>query len=127
MILFPDIEPELVDALKTYFPMIRVATKKAPADQQPPVQIVVTASYSNENTATSVLRYAGIVLDIYADDYATASSTALEAVAVLQTVIGESVKHVKLIAGPTRMGDDTGQEHRAISAEVVVKATDLNP
>ena len=127
MIIFPDIEITLVDVLSDYFEDVRVATKKAPADQQPSSQIVITATYANEKSVSPVLRYAGVVLDIYADDYATASGLALEATAVLQTATVEGIKQVSIISGPTRMGDDTGQEHRAVSAEVVVRANDLNP
>lgn len=127
MILFPDLEVLLVDILNSYYPDIRVATKKAPADQQPQVQIVITATYANEKSVSPVLRYAGIVLDVYADDYSTANTLALEVAAVVQTATGESIKKVSIVSGPTRMGDDTGQEHRALSAELVVKATDYNP
>lgn len=127
MIIFPDIEPELVELLSDYFEDVRVGTRKLPADQQPESQIVVTVAYANEKTVSPVLRYAGVVLDIFASDYATASGLALEATAVLQTATGENIKQVSIVSGPTRMGDDTGQEHRAVSAEVVVKATDLNP
>ena len=127
MIIFPDIEVELVALLKDFYPMLPVATKKAPANDQPPVQIVVTGSYASENSVSPVLRFAGVVIDIYADDYATANALGLEVVAVLQTAIGENIKQVSIVSGPVRMGDDTGQEHRAISAEVVVKATDYNP
>lgn len=127
MIIFADLEIGIVEGLADYFEDVRVGTKKLPADQQPSSQIVVTATYAGEKTGVPVLRYAGIVLDIYADDYGTANSLALEAAAVLQTLTGNDIKHVKLVSGPTRMGSDTGQEHRAISAEVVVKATDLNP
>lgn len=127
MIIFPDLELTVVEGLADYFEGVRIGTKKLPANQQPATQIVVTATYAGEKTVSPVLRFAGIVLDIYADDYGTANSLALEAAAVLQTLTGENVKHVKLVSGPTRMGSDTGQEHRAISAEVVVKANDLNP
>ena len=123
MLQFPDIEPIIVSVLKAHFTTVRVGTKKLPADQQPAKQIVVTVAYGNEKSISPVLRYAGVVLDIYASNYADASSLALEATAVLRTVTGASIKEVSIISGPTRMGDDTGQEHRAISAELVVKAT----
>lgn len=125
MIIFPDIEPTIVSALSDYFEGVRVATKKAPADQQPSEQIVVTAAYGNEKTVSPVLRYCSVVLDIFADSYQTASELALEAVAVIQSVTGENIKQVSIVSGPTRMGDKTGQEHRAISAELVVKSNDL--
>ena len=126
MLVFPDIEQDIVAGLKEQFPMVRIGTKKLPADQQPAVQIVVTATYGSEKSVSPVLRFAGIVLDVYADDYGTANSTALEACGALMLLVGENLKHVKLVSGPTRMGDDTGQEHRAISAEIVVKANDQN-
>lgn len=127
MIIFPDIEVELVALFTEFYSDYRVATKKAPADAQPAVQIVISAAYASENGLSPVLRFSGVVIDIYADDYATANQLGLEATAVLQTAIGENIKQVSIISGPVRMGDNTGQEHRAISAEVVVKATDFNP
>jgi hypothetical protein len=127
MILFPDVETNLVSLLQSAFPTIRVATKKAPANEQPSQQIVLSVSYASENPATPVLRYAGVVLDVYGDDYATVSTTARQVVARLRNAVGANIKKVSIVSGPTRMGDDTGQEHRAISAEIVVKATDYNP
>lgn len=127
MIIFADIEKTIYSALHAAFPTTRVATKKAPADAQPSEQIVLTVAYGNEKSVSPVLRYAGVVVDIYADGYDRASTLALQAAAVLQTVTGSSIKKVSITSGPVRMGSDTGQEHRAISAEVVVKATNYTP
>jgi hypothetical protein len=127
MIIFRDIEKDIYSTLHAAFPSVRVATKKAPANEQPATQIVITASYGNEKSVSPVLRYAGVVIDVYGDDYDTVSTLALQVAARLQTVTGTYVKKVSLTSGPVRMGSDTGQEHRAISAEVTVKATNYNP
>lgn len=127
MIIFQDIEKDIYSSLQAAFPTVRVATKKAPADQQPATQIVITVAYGNEKSVSPVLRYAGVVVDVFGDDYDTVSTLAFQVAAELQDVTGTYIKKVSLTSGPVRMGSDTGQEHRALSAEVTVKATTYNP
>lgn len=77
MFAYPDIEPFIVSTLTTWLddPSVRVATrKKPPADTEPPKQVIVTVAYSNEKPETPLLRYAGVVIDVFATDYAAASN-----------------------------------------------------
>ena len=124
-VIYPDIEKTLVSHLQAALGnTVRVATKKVAPDQtQPAKQVVVTVAWANDKE--QMLKYAGLVVDVYADTYADASTLALLTEAKLRTVVGGSIKRIDIIAGPTRLGDDTQQEKRSISAEVVVQATDL--
>lgn len=129
MYAFPDIEPEIVVGLTDYLNDngIRVATrKKAPGSTEPDRQVIITVTLANERTDTPLLRYAGVVIDVFANDYLTASNLAYQVEAGLRSLTGEHIKRVSMTAGPTRIGEESGQEHRAISAEVVVQAYDLN-
>jgi len=129
MYAFPDIEPEIVSSLSDWIDdnTVRVATRKQlPGVTSPARQVIVTVAMSNENSNAPLLRYAGVVIDCYADDYASASELAYLVESGLRSLTSENIKHVSITAGPSRMGEDSGQEHRAISAEVVVQAYDLN-
>ena len=97
-------------------PIVRIAKE--------PTKESFTRCY--QNTTAPLLRYAGVVIDCYADDYASASELAYLVESGLRSLTSENIKHVSITAGPSRMGEESGQEHRAISAEVVVQAYDLN-
>lgn len=124
-VIYPDIEKTLVSHLQTALGSgVHVATKKvAPDLEQPAQQVVITASWANDKE--QMLKYAGLVVEVYADTYAAASSLALLTEAHLRTAVVDGIKKVDIIAGPTRLGDETEQEKRSISAEVVVQATTL--
>jgi hypothetical protein len=126
-VIYPDIETTLVTHFKSVLSGVYIATKKHPptktAAQMPDKQLVIQVSYANDRDA--VTKFAGVVLDVYAPDDITASNLALEVEAKLRNSIGAVIKKVDIIAGPIRLGDETEQEKRSISAEVVVKATNL--
>lgn len=124
-IIYTDIEKTLVAHLKTALGSgVHVGTKKvAPDLTQPAQQVVIQVSWAGQKTL--VTRYAGVVLDIYADGDIAASDLALLVEAHLRTATVSPIKQVNIISGPVRLGDETEQEKRSISAEVVVKATDL--
>ena len=122
---YNDIEKDLVAAIKTGLAdsTVRVGTMKLPAGKtEPPKQVVISATLGSE--VEVMLRYGQVVIDIYANDYATASDLAYKVESLLRRATGANIKHVTLQTGPVRLGDDSGQERRSLSAEVVVKATD---
>ena len=124
-VIYPDIEATLVAHLKTALGSgVNVATKKvAPGLTQPAQQVVITANYVGDKE--QMLKYAGLVVDIYADGDIAATNLALLTEAHLRTAVVGAIKKVEILSGPTRQGDDADQEKRSISAEVVVKATSL--
>ena len=120
--IFPDIEVELVDLFNNYLGEItRVGTKKLPGNQLGN-EIVITAAYSGDKERT--LKFAGIVLDIYSLDNETCAGLALSAEYVLRQAVSSNIKSVDILSGPIRVDEPGPAEHRTISAEVVVKATD---
>lgn len=125
MIIYPDIEKTLVAYLEGVLDSeVRVGTIKLAGDQeQPAKQVVVQVTYSNDRSP--VTRFAGVVVDIFADTYEDASDLAFLVEAYLRECKGEQIKKVELIAGPARIGEQTQQERRSLSLEVTVKGSDL--
>lgn len=124
-VIYEDIETTLVSHLATALgSSVRVATKKAAPDAvQPAKQVVITVTWANDKER--VTKYASVQLEIYATGDIEASNLALLAEAHLRQATVGPIKRVEIIAGPVRLGDETDQEKRSISAEVVVQATDL--
>ncbi len=124
-VIYEDIETTLVSYLATALgSSVRVATKKAAPDAvQPAKQVIITVTWGNDKE--HVMKYAGVQLEIYALGDIEASNLALLAEAYLRQATVGPIKKVDIIAGPVRLGDETDQEKRSISAEVTVQATDL--
>jgi hypothetical protein len=126
---FPDIEKTVVSYLNTAlsgstYAGTRVATKKAlPDEVQPAQQIVVTVAYNGEENF--VLKRASLTLDVWADDYATASGLALWVEAKIRDLAGNPVKQVIVRLGPVRGSDESRQEHRMLDVELLVKGTTI--
>lgn len=126
-IIYPDIESALVSSLQTSLGnTVRVGTIKTPADQTPPArEVVISVAYAGDKEPARVLKFAGVVLDVYADTDLDATALALLAEAHLRNATGDAIKFVEIIAGPTRIAEETPKFRRSISAEVTVKAIDL--
>jgi hypothetical protein len=126
---FPDVEKTIVSFLNSAltgsaYAGTRVATKKAlPDETQPSKQVVVTVAYQAEENF--VLKRASLTLDVWADDYATASGLALWLEAKIRDVVGTQVKLVEVRLGPVRGSDDSKQEHRMLDVELLVKGTTI--
>jgi hypothetical protein len=126
---FPDVEKTIVTFLNSQlassdFSGTRVATKKAlPDETQPAKQIVVTVAYNGEENY--VTKRASLTLDVWANDYATASSLALWLEAKIRDLAGDPVKQVIVRLGPVRGSDETRQEHRMLDVELLVKGTNV--
>jgi hypothetical protein len=131
-VVFPDIEPLLVEYISDRLTIIdteltsdvRVATIKAPADLGPfSKEIVVTASYNT--TLDKVRREANAVLEIYADDYATASGLAALIAGVIVDIPHDPIKRAEISLGPVRITEESPQEKRSLTVDFVVKGSDL--
>jgi hypothetical protein len=123
---YNDIEKDLVAYIVAGLAdaTVRVGTMKLPAAKtEPAKQVVISATLGAESEL--MLRYGQVVIDIYANDYATASDLAYKVESLVRRATGTNIKHVTVQTGPVRLGDDSGQERRSLSAEVVVKATDI--
>lgn len=127
-VIYADIEKTLVAHLQTALgSTVYVATKKhAPGtteSPEPSKQVVVMVNWAGDKE--QMIKYAGIVIEVFADTYADASTLALQVEAHLREATVGAIKKVSIIAGPIRIGDNTAQEKRSISAEAVVQAADL--
>jgi hypothetical protein len=124
-IIYPDIELVLVNHLADNLPGVRVGTIKTPPQLTAPTQeVVVTASYSRDRE-DQVTKTCSVVIETFSNTYESANTLALQAEAALRTVLGEEVKHVDIIVGPTRLPEMGTQHKRQMAAELVVKATDI--
>lgn len=132
MLIFPDIEKTLVAYFKQALEDhgselatdVRVATKHSQPDETTPSkQLVIVASY-NQETLDRVTRLGTVTLDVYADDYATASSLALLVEALVRECTGADIKKAELRLGPVRTTEEGQQERRSLDVEVIVKGTD---
>lgn len=123
LIYFEDVEIELVTYFSQIFPSSYVATKKAPADlaDVPSSQIILTVSPSAQKNP--VLRYFGLVVEIYAQTYQEASDLGRMVEMYLRDATStRSIQKVEIIAGPIRLGEESGVEKRSISADLTVRA-----
>lgn len=123
-VIYTDVEATLVSHLKTALPDVTVATKKVGPDKaQPEKQIVITVAWAGDKE--QMLKYAGVVLDVYANTDMLCTNLALQAEAYLRAATVGPIKKVEIIAGPVRQVEETNQEKRSISAEITVKAISL--
>jgi hypothetical protein len=124
-IYFQDIEAELVAYFSSNFdPSNLLVATKLPAPDETDVPdnvLVITVAPGQDKTPVS--RYYGVVLELYAVDYATASSLSQALDYYLRNATeAPSIKSVRVINGPIRLGEEGPKEKRSFSAELVVKA-----
>lgn len=131
-ILFPDIEKIIVEFLAQRLPEIsdpvtddvRVGTiKTPPGDAQPEKQVVVTANYTG--TGQVMVRDSTATLEVYANDYSTASSLGLLVAAIIVGIPGDHVKSAIVTLGPVRTTEESPAEKRTISVDMMVKGFEI--
>lgn len=130
-VIFPDVEKLLVAHLTTALNahygtgVVRVSTKKAPADltPYPSREVVIMAQY--QGVRENVIQEASAVLEVYANTYANASELGLVAAALVVTVPRTYIKRAVVTVGPMRLGEDSMQEKRTLSVEFTVKGSTL--
>lgn len=133
MLIFPDIEKVLVAyfqaALEDYgtdlASNVRVATKHSQPDENTPdKQIVIVGAYNNETTAR-VTRVGTVTIDVYADDYGTASELALLVEALVRGCTGNEIKLAEVRLGPIRTSEEGMQERRSLDVAVIIKGNEI--
>lgn len=126
-VIFPDVESVVVSYFNAQlvgsaYAGTRVATKKnLPDEVAPASQIVVTVNYSAEQNF--VLKEASLMLEIYADDYGTATNLALWVESKIRDIVGTKIKQATVLLGPVRGSDDTRQEKRMLDVLLLVKGS----
>ena len=133
MLIFPDIEKALVAYFKQALEDngselasdVRVATiHSQPDEATPSKQIVIIGAYSTE-TVDRVTKLASATIEVYAEDYETASTLALLVEALVRNCTGDSIKRAEVRIGPVRTTEESQQERRSLDVELIVKGTDL--
>jgi N6-adenosine-specific RNA methylase IME4 len=125
-VIFPDIEKTLVAYFQTALAAesVRVGTKKAQPDEtQPSKEIVLTVAYNAEQSY--VMKTASLMIEVYAEDYATANELSLLVEALVRDCVGEEIKKAEVRVGPVRIGEESQLEKRYLDVGLVVKGTDL--
>lgn len=131
-IIFPDIETLIVAHLNTKLSEqnteltsnVRVGVKKLPADvNQPAKQVVITGAYTQ--FLDEVRKAATVTIDVWADHYQTASDLALMVGALIVTITDDPIKKCVVTLGPLRLSEESQEEHRALTAELIVKGSNL--
>ncbi|HLP97656.1 MAG TPA: hypothetical protein VK149_04345 [Sideroxyarcus sp.] len=130
-IIFPDIEPvivaHLVDRLADIDDPIatdvRVGTIKLPPGSEASKEVIVTASYGT--TLQHMVREASAVIEVYADDYETASELALLVGAIITQIPHDPIKRAIVTVGPVRTTEEPPREKRTLSVDFTVKGTDF--
>jgi hypothetical protein len=124
-VIYPDIESVLVAHFKRMLSSnIRVATKRLPAGGvQPEFQVVIEATWAGDKDP--VMKYAGVQIHVYGSKDVETSILALVVEAHLRNATVGPIKHVRVLVGPVRLGEEAPLEARHISAEVTVLASDF--
>ena len=125
-VIFPDVEPILVDHLQTRLDTIegagvyRVGTKKLPAGSTPfEVEVVVSVQY--QRTMNEVLQEASAVVEVYAEDYGVANAAGLLVAALIVEAPRDSLKRAVVSLGPIRTSEESALEKRSLTVELTVK------
>lgn len=132
--VFPDVEKLLVAIINDGLSAssdpvasgVTVSVKKPDADTSPyPSKIVTVRSDGGNQMMRDITRMERIGVNVWANEYADASSLAGLVDAILRQGASGSVKLVESVLSPTRIANEGTQEQRYMTFEVVVKAHDI--
>jgi len=129
-VIFPDLEPIAVSRLSDILEEstepctdeVRVGTKKLPPGSELQSEVVISATY--QDTINRVMRNAQLLIEVYCNDYATASQLAHFVAARCPRLAGEVIKFAEVSVGPARLAEEGPQEKRSITVDLVVKGAD---
>lgn len=132
-VIFPDPEKSIVSGLVALLdgraePIaseVYVATKMPPASLLPYPSKIVTVRSDGGPKLDEVRQFIRIGINIYADTYADASELAYFVDALGEELCGEEIKMVRTVLSPTRVPEDSEQEHRYLTWEIITKGSTL--
>lgn len=123
--VFNDVEPTLVAYLATQFPDALVSVKKPDASTYPyPSPIITVRSDGGNDSLRGITRLERIGVNVWANDYADASTLAVEVDSALRACTAGAIKLCETMLSPVRVPNDGPQEQRYMTYQLVVKATD---
>lgn len=124
--VFNDIEPTLVAYLAAEFPDAVVSVKKPDPSTTPyPPYIITVRSDGGSDNQRGITRTERIGVNVWADDYADASTLAVAVDSALRACTAGAIKLCETMMSPVRVPNDGPQEQRYMTYQLVVKATDL--
>jgi hypothetical protein len=104
---------------------VYVATKMPPASLVPYPSKIVTIRSDGGPKLDEVRQFIRIGVNVYADTYADASELAYLVDALAEDLRGEQIKMVTTVLSPTRVPEDSEQEHRYLTWEIITKGSTL--
>lgn len=135
-IIFPDLESEIVLALKTlltkidspYTENVFVSVKKAPASIAPQPMKQITVRSDGGQIINRVLKEESFGINIWANDFKTASKLAsfVEALIPLIPTVSESIKSSTISLSSTAVNEDGEEEQRYITGFTLIRGATLN-
>lgn len=132
-VIFPDPEKTIVSGLVAALEArtepvasgVYVATKMPPASLVPYPSKIVTIRSDGGPKLDEVRQFIRIGVNVYADTYADASELAYLVDALAEDLRGEQIKMVTTVLSPTRVPEDSEQEHRYLTWEIITKGSTL--
>jgi hypothetical protein len=127
--VFPDLEASLIRQLTDRLALlgytnVRVGAVKSEGDSpQPDAQVIV--GDDGGNLINAALREHGFRINIWAKDWATASSLARHVEAIVPTLPHHSagaIKYATVDGSATRVEDPTGEEMRTLSGTAIIRS-----
>lgn len=132
-VIFPDPEKVVIAGLRTLLegssqPVAAntyIATKKPPSDLLPyPTKMVVVRSDGGAEL-DKVRLQVRMGFNVYATTYADANALATLVSAYIQDLPGGDIKAARVSLSPTRVDEDSQEERRFLTAEIIIKGQTL--
>jgi len=136
MVIFPDVEKVLVAGLKTALTSrvepvaaaVHVSTIKPAPDVFPYPTAIVTIRSDGGQMLDPVRKTERIGINVWCSGtqaYENASELAHLVTALMKSLTGDAIKYIDNILSPIRIDEESTEEHRYMTFELVVKGSML--
>lgn len=136
MVIFPDVEMVLVAGLKTALASrtepvadsVHVSTIKPAPDVSPYPTAIVTIRSDGGPVMDDVRKTERIGINVWCSGtqaYENASELAHLVTALMKSLTGDSIKYVNNVLSPIRIDEESTEEHRYMTFELIVKGSTL--
>lgn len=131
--IFPDVETLVIARLVDYLALnsnpvtdgVAVAAVKPAPDETPyPARIVTVRSDGASMLIRGITRSERIGINVYAATYGDANSLSRIVESIMREIAWGDIKLVETVSAPVRISNDSKEEQRYMTFDLVVKATD---
>lgn len=131
--IFPDIESLVIGRLQDYLDIrtesvcdnvLVAAVKPAPDEVPYPTHIVTVRSDGASIKVRGITRSERIGINVYAPSYGEANALSRIVESVMRDLAWGDIKLVETVSSPIRIGNESKEEQRYLTFDLVVKATD---